>query len=77
MSDTLHSASISNFILSAASPRQFFGCIVVKLLRVVEFMLQTPHNAPSIFVLMDIVPVKVPALLGLNVILLNHCKPIM
>ena len=45
-----------------------FGDVTVHSLGMVEIALATPLNIPNIPVLMDIVPVNVPALLGLDVL---------
>ena len=45
-----------------------FGDVTVHALGIVELVLKTPDSFPDINVLMDIVPVNVPALLGLNVL---------
>ena len=56
-------------IPSAQSPRSFrFGDVVVSSLGMVQVALETPPDFPDIMVLMDIVPVNIAALLGLDVL---------
>ena len=56
-------------IPSAKSYRYFrFGDVVVKSLGLAEVALCTPHDVPNVMVLMDVVPVDVPGLLGLDVL---------
>ena len=45
-----------------------FGDVTVRTVGTVEIMLATPPTVPDIPVLMDIVPVNVPALLGLDIL---------
>ena len=45
-----------------------FGEVAAKSLSLVELSLQTPNNIPNIKVLLDVVPVNISALLGLEVL---------
>ena len=51
------------------SDKEFlFGNTSVKSLDIIELMLETPEHIPDIRVLMDVVPVSIPALLRLYVL---------
>ena len=58
-----------NSIPVASSPRTFrFGDVAVKSQGLIEVAFETPSAIPNIIVLMYMVPVNVPALLGLDVL---------
>ena len=67
--DVILSSLKRKSIPTILSPTSFrFGDTVVKSLGMVEVAIETPSHIPEIMMLMDIVPVNVPELLGLDVL---------
>ena len=58
----------SNVPIVSSANKFRLGDVVVSSRRIIELCLEAPRRVPEIIVLMDVVPVDVPALFGLDVL---------